>query len=973
MKRLMKILSLVLCIVMVISSIPFSALAASKKDVKEEKAEAETVTVSELKDKRDIYSKTYETSKGTNVVVSSAVPLHYEKDGKLVEIDNTLVKSEKNDAILTNKSNSFNVELPKRMTADSAISLNEEVSFKLVNEDISRSKGTVSKNEEIKIDETNSENVAYKESNMDSLSSSIEYKNVLDKTDLEYTISNNQLKENIVINELPAEDYSISYEINIGKMKAELNEDNSITIFSKKGEPKYTIEKPYMFDNSENESEDIKVSLEQQEGTYILTYVPSFEWLSNEEIKYPVTLDPTITLQSRDGNGEIIEDSYINSNTRSKNRSFPNTDYMAISNKANNICWGLLYFNTLPTLKQTYRIINASLNIYTKNDYLDNLPLSIAAHEINDNQSFSNLAAITWNNNVSIKDGVVDRVPVPSNPSSISLNITNTVKRWYSNSNLVKLLVLNVCEELAVNHEIRIASNSVNNLNKPYLTLEYVDVNGINKKYKYHEQDIGLAGKVYINDYTGQLTIKRDEIEMRGYSDDIVFYNGNNVNTPENNLFGENISMNYFRTLHVEDDDYIITECDGTIRKLQNNINGNHFIVTTDPNNSSDITAIEWRYLVDDKEYSCYFEKDIIDSSSGEFVLTKTSMIEKDNNNNDILTHTTNVNYNSSNNWDYIESISNDLITAYFNYSNHILNSIEYYSESDNENFDKIVNENGEDIYILSLENSYTTSNNTHTVRLGYDGENTDNCMSVRYVTGNNTYTVFDEFGVSYVYTFNSNNQVIRVQEYSADSTPVAGNYLEFSYSNNTTTISDGDSTISELFDYNGELLSTTDENGNTIFTKYNNETIDKISKTRNSARNVIDFFGFERNNDNFYKKYTGVTLSSNEKVSGAKSLMMTAPTSGHGDKSYTETISGLTPGASYTVSLMVKTTTDFPCEIKLSNVDHSAEAGHYVKKTTDTTNEWQRLYSTINAGSDGKIDVQFVILVIHNFENFVY
>lgn len=98
--KLFKMLSLFMAVVMITTVIPMGVYATDKDTTKD-------IQISEIEEAREIYSKTYETSKGTNVVISSAVPMHYEKDGEFVEIDNTLVKSEKDKSILTNKSRCY--------------------------------------------------------------------------------------------------------------------------------------------------------------------------------------------------------------------------------------------------------------------------------------------------------------------------------------------------------------------------------------------------------------------------------------------------------------------------------------------------------------------------------------------------------------------------------------------------------------------------------------------------------------------------------------------------------------------------------------------------------------------------------------------------------------------------------------------------------------------------------------------------
>lgn len=166
-KTFKRFISVLLAVLMITTVIPMGAYAAETED--------EAIQVSEIEESRDLYSKTYETSEGTNVVISAAVPLHYEEDGELKEIDNTLVKSDEDSSVLTNTANAYNVELPKKYTDDSQIKMDYEgnsISFKLLN-DVNNSKGAVENTDEAAVDETDAESVAYAESNISNLSSDI--------------------------------------------------------------------------------------------------------------------------------------------------------------------------------------------------------------------------------------------------------------------------------------------------------------------------------------------------------------------------------------------------------------------------------------------------------------------------------------------------------------------------------------------------------------------------------------------------------------------------------------------------------------------------------------------------------------------------------------------------------------------------------------------------------------------------------
>ncbi|MCM1284716.1 MAG: hypothetical protein NC213_08675 [Acetobacter sp.] len=967
-KTFKRFLSVFLAVLMVITVIPMGVYAA-------ETEETEVIQVSVLEESRDLYSKTYETSEDTNVVISAAVPLHYEEDGELKDIDNTLVKSETDSSILTNNANAYNVELPKKYTDDSEIKVDYDgnsVSFKLIN-DVKSSKGDIAETEKANVDETNAESVAYAESNMDKLSSSITYENIMPDTDFEYNVQPDALKENIILNKVPDENYNIQYELSVGNLKAVLNDDNSISLFDGDNEV-FTIEAPYMIDANDVISENVTVVLEKAENGYVLTYTPNYSWLSSEDTVYPVTIDPTIKITS---NNESIEDTFIdNEDIYAVNSSL---DYVCVQNlNENDEKIAFFKINSLPDLGLSNSIIDASFNFTiisdVENDYENNNFLSLytlinSSSENLSNNFIKSLSSYSFNNsNFKLNENVSDIISFYNkSPQQYSFNITNIVNEWNKNKNTPRVLAIKATE---TTEYVEIAANCYEDYSQiPYITVEYLTNSGINENYTYTSHNLDMAGISYINEFSGENILERTDFSSPSAIGDLTFYFGKNCNTPENKIFGNNASMNYYKTLTIDDNsldnnaNYIITNGDGTTIRLdsnysvKNSVNENNQkerIVTYTDNDNNSILDV----------YNAAFVKSNDNSDNDIYVLTKHT-IKKENSNENELQNVI-INYNPSN---YrITSISDDHYSYNFSYSNQKINRITqeslstYDINSDNNYLSrKIIQDDitSTDATVKPIKQIYSrysyTNNNLTSVTMGYNSKNFPT-KNISYEWDENRITkAIDIFGNCYIYTYNDLDQVVKVQKFNKDNQE--GEYLTFEYGINTTIISDGTNTYTEYFDNNGNLLSTIDQNGNAVFNQYENGLITQTSQIRNSSNYVADFYGFESSNDSFISlNSSSKVLDSDVKFNGDKSLKLTAQA--NKKATFDENISGLDKNTTYTVSMWVNQNSETNSNFELSNDAGITEDFEII----ETIGDWQRYSCTLDTEDANSLEISLEI-----------
>ena len=168
--------------------------------------------------------------------------IHYLENGEYKEIDNRIIdKSE----ILENKSNDFKVIFNKN---DESI--------------------TISKNDKVinlSLENSNMVNYEFSKDMKIRKIDSIKFNKVLNDTDIIYEIHPNKLKEKIILNK-KIKFNELKYVIKT-KLKLELNKDNNVVVKDGK-KIIYLIEKPFMIDNNNEVSEDIRYQLDKKNNGY---------------------------------------------------------------------------------------------------------------------------------------------------------------------------------------------------------------------------------------------------------------------------------------------------------------------------------------------------------------------------------------------------------------------------------------------------------------------------------------------------------------------------------------------------------------------------------------------------------------------------------------------------------------------------------------------------------------------------------
>ncbi len=561
-------------------------LAQGKEDSLEEPVitnsnteEEELEIVGEQIDKRKLNEKHFTLSNGSTLVAMYSENVHYEKDGKMVDIDNSLEEVQlENETVYKNKSNSYKANFAKTSKEDNElvtiesdgykinwlmqsaqketeIIQTEEIAEEIIeieesnkqtkeskkikseeNKKTEKTKEKINKVEakviekEQKAKATNATNKSIEEkTNLENIASGITYENILNKIDLQYEVKAESIKESIVINDKEGLQDEFVFKFNIGELKAELQENKEVIIYKENKENYvFKIEAPYMFDSSLEYSSDIEITLDKDENTkeYILTIIPNKEWIESEERVYPITIDPTVSTSRY---YDDIKDTYIFEGDESSNtRHRAHIIRIGSNNKSGphkNPTRGLIKF-TLPELNAGDQVIYASLNICSYPDTNEWAPpgreMQIDVHKMTSNWEeesahWSNLSNLY--NNI-IEDYEKYTFDYNNQCKFYGFNITSIAKEWYTTGNNYGLMLKEHYEQYNYPESdayfISANTNTAYYEGRPVVTIVYRNQTGIENYLSYHTQNVGRAGTVYTNDYNGNLVLTHQDASTPG-------------------------------------------------------------------------------------------------------------------------------------------------------------------------------------------------------------------------------------------------------------------------------------------------------------------------------------------------------------------------------------------------------------------------------------------------------------------------
>ena len=711
----------------------------------------------ELKTLRERKVKHYLNEDGTITAQIYNNDIHYLNNGVYREIDNTLVDK---GEYFENKYNSFKTKFNKNN--------NELVT--LTND-----------NHFIKTYIKNNNNL-----NLIKDKENITYKDVFKNIDINYKVISSKLKENIILhnkNDIKEKlEFIIETDLNLS-----LKENKTIEA-TNNNEIIFTIEAPFMIDKQNKINKNIFYTLEKEpNNTYLLTLNLDTNWLMEEQIIYPVTIDPTITK-----NGENVYDTFI-SNAEPNNNFDRNYKLIIGCSKENVIYRALLKF-ILPTIGTSFDIVNAQVNLYSfPNRPLYGIDRKIAVHEITTEWDET---TATWNNMSENYNKKYETYFYPSRTqvlaNTTTFDITSIVKKWYAGSKNNGIMLKWVTETIDENfNEYECYSKYHDYLEveetprRPYLTITYRDQNGLLDYIDY--ANVALSnGDCYVNNKTGNLTslfYVNQTISGKFPVTLNVIYNTQNVimNTESGICKGWKFSLE--ETIEKEQLDTL------EYLRLTSDTGASYYFYKKEENKYHDEDGMNMDIVYENNEYTLTDKignKKVYTNINDKYRLTKivntenseiniayeNGLISKitDGNNEEInITYSTNNITITSNYETSTITIDNNKLTSI-----KVLDGITKSTYNENNIITKIT-----DIDNLSFDFEYYDASPYKIKKVTEKSINNNDGMSLSFTYNDTNTTIINNLGIKSVYTFNANGNSTGKTIYTKNTNKIKEAYYE--------------------------------------------------------------------------------------------------------------------------------------------------------------------------------------------------
>lgn len=349
----------------------------------------------------------------------------------------------------------------------------------------------------------------------DKLSSALVYEGIMDGSDLEYIIGETSLKENIIVNSA-ADEYIYSFILDAGGLTPELTENGSIELKDGSGKAVFVIPAGYMYDADGESSMEVKYSLEQADGKYILTVEADAGWINEPERAFPVTIDPPVYLQG-----------FYNIETGTIFQYYPDniggqraTEALGYYSANNGYCRTLVRVNNLPKIPDNSYVVYSGLYLYELTySHVAMSSLRVQAQALSWNYPTNGYWCLyhSWNDTPDPLPEVIDFTDVTNGRAFFGWNITREAINWYNDPDTNYGISLQATKEGSMTASSCAnvgfaSSNTSNDAARPYFIVEYRNCAGLEGYFSYQSHGIDRAGAGYIGDYSGQLTLVKEDV-----------------------------------------------------------------------------------------------------------------------------------------------------------------------------------------------------------------------------------------------------------------------------------------------------------------------------------------------------------------------------------------------------------------------------------------------------------------------------
>ena len=262
-----------------------------------------------------LYERRYRNKSGGFTAVIDAEAIQFrDADGKIKKIENTLVLDETQDErYYKNKANIYSVQFPQ--TLDSKVFSVEhgsaKIEFSLINPTENEFSPAIKKRLKGCFKNATGRNAVIEND------TTIKYLSVAKDTNMVYSVSDNCVKENIILCGKRSQ-YKFAFTMRCTNVFPRIIEGGEIVFFSKEDPDNgyvFYIPAPVMFDAQEAKSDNLHYEINQigeDSDNYLFMVVADKDWINAKDRIFPVTIDPQVVIGKTDSSPRLLTvDQYI--------------------------------------------------------------------------------------------------------------------------------------------------------------------------------------------------------------------------------------------------------------------------------------------------------------------------------------------------------------------------------------------------------------------------------------------------------------------------------------------------------------------------------------------------------------------------------------------------------------------------------------------------------------------------------------
>lgn len=458
--------------------------------------------VSEIEELRAENKKVFQMSDGMHQAVFYPEPVHIfdAENGRFEEIDNNL-DEEEDGRHYRNRKGGFEARFSREENNDELFS---------VAKGIHRIKIFANKNHKEMNHGVMPELIRRKHKDTGVMQHhSLKFANAVEGADYEYSVNNNGVKENIIINEKSAI-YRYPFLIECDNLVANHNEETRQISFCdvENGDEVFNIPAPFMTDAAGELSNDVFYEFRTlKNGKISLSVCADSDWINSDQRIFPVTIDPQVVV-----NNASVAQRYSWCNGIMSTTSNAHTIGTVCGSNNNTNIYRMYMQLTMPELPPNARMQNAVLTLCQSDNakQVSHHPI-LALHQVNSSISTGTCspeydsAPLDFTHTDFSKSGV-----------SYSFNITKPVDEYYSGDiESVKLMLKFHNEDNGFCDTLHIDNSGIISTS-PKLAITYEPTFNAKEGYRTHTHDLGRFGHGSVDIQCGNLMFDFDDFVWNG-------------------------------------------------------------------------------------------------------------------------------------------------------------------------------------------------------------------------------------------------------------------------------------------------------------------------------------------------------------------------------------------------------------------------------------------------------------------------